>query len=263
MAKLTGILLMGGALAACGIKDKSGIASPQRTGSSQAERAYWAPPTLVSASRVSGGRIGLIGTGDPGSRIRLATPSGQVTLATADSRGFWRMVIPGATELRLFGLSMSQAARTIQAQGYLAATPGGEFGQLRAGAGALVIPRSGAGLRISAIDFDAQGAAVVSGFGVPSRPVAVAVDGEARGGEPADGAGRFTMGLEPLSPGDHSLAVTQGAAHAQAVVSVSPAAPLAGPFRAERTQTGWRIDWLTPGGGIQTTLLVIPGEPSS
>jgi hypothetical protein len=45
------------------------------------------------------------------------------------------------------------------------------------------------------------------------------------------------------------------------VVAVSPAAPLdASAFRATLTASGWRIDWLTPGGGVQTTLLTNSGE---
>ena len=48
----------------------------------------------------------------------------------------------------------------------------------------------------------------------------------------------------------------------QASATLSPALPLAhGPFRAARSATGWRIDWLTPGGGVQTTLLIQTAEP--
>ena len=44
----------------------------------------------------------------------------------------------------------------------------------------------------------------------------------------------------------------------------SAAAPLtAGPFLAARTASGWRIDWMTPGGGVQTTFLIAPPETMS
>jgi hypothetical protein len=43
----------------------------------------------------------------------------------------------------------------------------------------------------------------------------------------------------------------------QAVVEVSPAAPLAeGPLRSQLTSAGLRVDWMTPGGGEQSTLLI-------
>jgi hypothetical protein len=40
-------------------------------------------------------------------------------------------------------------------------------------------------------------------------------------------------------------------------VQVTPAAPLAqGPLRSQLTSAGLRVDWMTPGGGVQSTILV-------
>ncbi|MEO8925671.1 MAG: hypothetical protein ABI306_00790, partial [Caulobacteraceae bacterium] len=71
-------------------------------------------------------------------------------------------------------------------------------------------------------------------------------------------AGRFALALdEPLSVGDHQLALNGAGLHTETRVSISPAEPLRqGPFRAQLTPSGWRIDWMTPGGGAQTTLLI-------
>ena len=173
------------------------------------------------------------------------------------------MVIPGAGDVRLYGLSMSDGARTIQSQGYLAVTPEGEVAQLRAGGGGLAFTGAVRGLRILTIDFDDQGGAVVSGNGTPGGGVGLTVDGAPRGSAAVDAQGRFTLALnEPLAPGDHRVEATQGAARASAAVQVSPAAPLTGgPFRAERTGPGWRIDWITPGGGVQSTLILTGREP--
>jgi hypothetical protein len=69
---------------------------------------------------------------------------------------------------------------------------------------------------------------------------------------------------EPLTPGDHRLEAMGGKTAAAVTVPVSAAAALTdGPFRAVRTPFGWRIDWMTPGGGVQTTLLITPGEAMS
>jgi hypothetical protein len=195
----------------------------------------------------------------------MATPAGQAVFARADHRGLWRIALPAAADLRLLGLSMSQGARTIQAQGYLAVTPEGDLAQLRAGAGALVVASPGGGLRILAVDFDRQGGAVVSGIGAPGVDVELAVDGAARGAARVDAGRRFVLALnEPLAPGDHRLELRQGAGRAEVAVSVSPPAPLiGGPFRAERVAAGWRVDWLTPGGGLQGTLIVARGGPQA
>jgi hypothetical protein len=250
------------ALPACGAKPGPEIARSHASGSAAAERAYRAPPALVSASRTAGGRIALIGRAEPGSRVRVATPTGQAVTARADAGGLWRIVLPGAGEVRMFGLSMSEGERTVQSQGYLAVTPAGEVAQLRAGAGALVFIGAAGGLRLLAIDFDRQGAAVVSGSAGRRQGVAIAIDGAPRGLVAVDSSGRFGLALnEPLAAGDHRLELVQGAARSGASAAVSPAAPLAGgPFRAERMAAGWRIDWTTPGGGVQSTLLIAPGE---
>jgi hypothetical protein len=40
-------------------------------------------------------------------------------------------------------------------------------------------------------------------------------------------------------------------------VEVSPPLPAtAGPVRSTLSAGGWRIDWMTPGGGLQTTQLL-------
>jgi hypothetical protein len=43
----------------------------------------------------------------------------------------------------------------------------------------------------------------------------------------------------------------------QVAAQVTPASPLAtGPLRSQLTPAGLRVDWMTPGGGVQSTLLV-------
>jgi len=47
-------------------------------------------------------------------------------------------------------------------------------------------------------------------------------------------------------------------------VTLTPPAPLTlGHYRAAREKDGWRIDWMTPGGGAQATLLLAPEEPNT
>jgi hypothetical protein len=120
-------------------------------------------------------------------------------------------------------------------------------------------------LRILSVDFDRKGGVVVSGIGPPSRTVSLIADGAARGRALVDADGRFTFPFdEPLTPGTHMLEAVEGAAHSGAGVTLTPPTPLtAGPYRAVREVDGWRIDWLTPGGGAQATLLLSPEEPST
>ena len=184
---------------------------------------------------------------------------------SADRGGAWRAVLPAAARVRLLGLSMVEAGRTVQAEGYLAVTPQGLAAQLRAGAGALVMSRPGGVTRILAVDFDRKGGTVVSGVGTPKAGVNLRTDGVQRGQTTVNAAGQFALALnEPLAPGDHDVAVANAGVRDQIRVTVSPAAPLTGgPFAAARTPEGWRIDWMTPAGGVQTTVLIAAPEPAA
>jgi hypothetical protein len=250
------------ALAACEARNRVADTEGKSAGATTPERAYSAPPAVTAATRLSGGRILLEGQAQPGTRIRLATPAGAAILDEANWQGRWLTRVPASSNLRLFGLSMTAGARTVQAEGYLAVTPRGVAAQLRAGAGARVLAVGGGTTRILAVDFDHQGGAVVSGTGHPGAPLIIKTDGGSRAQLRIDADGRFSMALnEPLTPGDHRLEAVDGDTAAVVTVPVSAAAALTdGPFRAARTPFGWRIDWMTPGGGVQTTLLITPRE---
>ena len=221
---------------------------------------YLSPPSVTATAASPGGQLSLTGAAAPGLRVRVATPAGQAVWAPADERGVWTAVIPMAAEPRLFGLSMTDGAgkRTVQSEGYLAVLPDGRAAQLRAGAGAVVLGASGAGLQILAVDYDRQGGAVIAGLAAPGATVTVRVDGVQRGQSAADAEGRFDVALsQPLARGDHQIEAADGEHQAATVAPVSPAPNLtAGPYRAERAALGWRIDWLTPGGGVQSTIIV-------
>ncbi len=263
-ATLAALFLAGGlVLGACG--DEAG--SPDKamaSGGPGGEAAYRPPPEATFSQRQAGGLVVLGGTADPGTRVRLSSPGGALTPALASGRGAWRARLPASDQVRLFGLAAIDHGRTIQSDGYLAVTPGGQSAQLRAGAGAKVIGAKGP-LRILSIDFDRKGGVVISGIGPARATVSVRADGAPRGRVLADAAGRFSFPFdEPLTPGPHALEAVDGASRSVANVSLIPPAPLtAGPYRATRETDGWRIEWLTPGGGAQATLLLNPEEPNT
>ena len=188
----------------------------------------------------------------------LSTPAGEMVFNVADQKGAWRLVLPAPTQVRLFGLSMIDDHQTIQAEGYLALTPRGEVAQLRAGAGAKVFGPHAAGVHVLAVDFDRKGGAVVSGTAPPRAALTVMVDGASRGATAADDAGDFSVALnEPLAAGDHRLQVQGAGLSAESLITKSPAQPITNPpFHAIALQNGWRVDWMTPAGGLQSTILL-------
>lgn len=224
------------------------------------EAGYVRPPQLVVAQRLADGGVILTGRSDPRDRVRLSAPGGGAYGATADDAGRWTIGVPAADEVRLFGLSEVLAGRLVQSEGYiaLAPTPGPAAVVLRAGAGALALGAAPAHPRIVAIDCDAAGGAVISGLARPGSTLHLSIDNGAGVDTRADADGRYSIALgATMARGDHEAAVQAGADVTRARFTVGAAAPIAGPpFRGQRQADRWRIDWITPGGGVQTTYVL-------
>jgi hypothetical protein len=242
------------ALAACGRSPAPALptaAAPEPKG-----EGYLASPT-VTAAKIEGDRVVLEGQAEKGAQVRLATPEGQIQSAQADQQGHWRIVAMPADAPRIFGLSMTVDGRQIQAQGYVLLGADGAVTILRGGAGAVQLSVGGRP-RITAFDYDRAGGAVVSGVAPAGLALQVRGDGQLLGAGRADPAGRFSIPIsQPLAPGAHRLQLLGERVNATAAVEVSPAEPLdATPFRSRQVAGGLRADWMTPGGGVQTTLIL-------
>ena len=218
---------------------------------------YLSPP-MVTGGVWSPGGVTLTGTAAPGAQVGLTSPSGARVAASSDATGRWTATLAEAAAPSIYGLAMELEGRAIQSEGYLLLTPEGRVWQLRAGAGARLLAGPPAG-GLTALDYDAGGAVIVSGQAPPETPVAISVDGrpatQARGG--ADGRLSVTL-AQPLAPGPHVVSFASGANPPREAAFTIEAQPptLAEPMRTERQTGRWRIDWLTPGGGVQTTLLM-------
>lgn len=226
------------------------------SGATAGERAYHPPPRIVSASP-GPSAIVVDGLATAGATVRVATPRGSVMVTRAGRDGRWRLIIQRSTTVKLFGLAMIEAGRTVQSEGYLAIPPSGSAAQLRAGSGALVFAPTAPGPRLLAVDYDGKGGAVVSGIARPGASVSLSVDGARRDVASADPQGRFSMALdEPPFAGGHSLAVAAAGSQSQVSLPPNPVALRQAPFEASPSSGGWRIVWMTPGGGLQATLLL-------
>ena len=233
-------------LAGCG-RRPAAVAEPPDA----AAPGYAAPPT---ASGLSGQT--LTGMAEPGAKVRLNSPGGAALETNAGADGLWRLALPPSPEPRIFGVSETTGGRRVQGQGYVLVDPGGKAAVLRAGAGALRLdPRPSPAL--TALDYDAAGGAVISGTAPAQSLVFLKLDGRQLAEAKADAGGRYTIALaQPLERGVHTIEVSGDAFKSAARAEVSRPAPLvAGPLRRQLVTGGLRADWLTPGGGVQTTLL--------
>lgn len=247
-------------LAACGGGPASAPAQPK----AEADDAGYGPAPAVTAIQAAGGNLVLTGTGTPKATVRLATPGGVALAGAVDASGHWRLTTPSHPAAAIYGLSQSLAGRTVQSEGYLLITPEERGVLLRAGVGALTIGDQPA-VGVTSFDVDRDGAAVVSGKGPPGGSVSAHLDGRKLGEGRIDPDGRFSLPLSgpAVSPGHHYLKVFGDSLDETLAIDASPAAPLTeGPFRATQTPAGLRVDWMTPGGGVQTTLVPSSRAPS-
>ncbi|MCF8505626.1 MAG: hypothetical protein K9G59_11975 [Caulobacter sp.] len=219
---------------------------------------YVKPPSVLAARSGRGGTA-LAGLATPGARVLLVAPDGGQTEARADDKGAWMIMAPPTATLRLYGLAMTVGERSVQAEGFLALTPDGRLAQLRPGAGALVLSPASRRPRILALDFDRDGAAMVSGVGTISAEVGLRLDRTAAGGSMIDRQGRFSFALSrPMSQAAHDLEISGEGGEDTVTVTTSQPTDPGDLYRASRLAGAWRIDWRTPGGGVQSTLLFDP-----
>jgi hypothetical protein len=249
-------------LAACGRADsESGRAPP--ASAEAADPGYRAPPQIADLTRGPEGSLSLSGRAMPSSQVRLASPAGARLETTADGQGLWRTPLGPVSEPALYGLSAEIGGRRLQAEGYVAILPGAPtVALLRAGAGAQVLGDGQPGPRLLAVDFDSAGVTVVSGLAGAGAPVRVLVDGQVAIEAPAAADGRFSLTLpKALPPGSHRIQALTAKGAAAVSIMVGPIAPLTeGPYRIKPVDGGWRVDWMTPGEGLQITLLLTSSE---
>jgi hypothetical protein len=228
--------------------------------SASAEAGYVQPPRFTAAARLGDGDVEVVGRARRNANVRLTSPDGSSLAAVTDSRGAFSLAVPRSGAVRLYGLAEDVDGHQVRGVGYLAVvpSPGQPAVVLRAGTGAEALGAPSAAPKISAVDFDVSGLVVVSGLARPGSPVRLSVDSAGGVDGRANSQGRYTLALTAaLKGGDHQLQVQSPLGQAAARFHVSPAGPISGsPFRAVRQSAGWRIDWLTPAGGEQTTLVV-------
>ncbi|MET0272818.1 MAG: hypothetical protein ABW360_07490 [Phenylobacterium sp.] len=221
-----------------------------------ADPATYVSPPAVTTARPEGGALRLEGTAPSAAVVRLAAPGGVALSVTAGKDGRWALTLPAASAAQIWGLSMTVDGRRVQAQGYLLTTPKGQAAMRRAGAGAIRLDPQPAGA-IGAVDFDRDGGAVVSGRAPAGAVVLIRLDGRGAAEGRADATGRFEISFDHPGVGSHRLQLFGDGFQDATVVATAAAQPLAGrPLRSQLTSGGLRCDWTTPGGGLQSTVIV-------
>lgn len=228
---------------------------------SEAERAgYLSGPEITRVAAGPGGALVVHGRARPLGRVRAILPTGEAYGATADDQGRFALELPATGQAQLVAITAEEGSRSTPAEGWLFAPAGdpAHAAVLRAGAPSRSLAPD-AGL-LAVVDFDSGGGVGVSGVTEAGGDVRLSLDGASAGQAKADKQGRFTIRLDRVSPGVHRLRVAGAGASQERIIDFAPAAP-AQRFAAVRTAEAWRVDWLTPGGGAQSTLVFTGVRP--
>jgi hypothetical protein len=262
MKAAAALIVVALALTGCGRSAPTGQSSSQPTAAAD-DSGYRQPPNVSQAVRAQGGTVVLSGRALPDATVRLASPDGRGQETAADSSGGWSLAVKSDGPA-IYSLSQEADGRRDHAQGYVAVLPhGAPAAVLRSGAGAVSLAGAPGRPQILAVDFDGSGATVVSGWAAPGKALRVLVDGVAVNEGAAGPSGRFFLALpKPLTPGTRTVRVAAPDGSADEVaLDVSQAAPLAGVLHAAARGSAWRLDWMTPAGGGQSTVLFAPSGP--
>jgi len=249
-----------GAVALCVVASACGRTAPTHEAAAPAPSpltAYLAPPQLIRADRRPAAVL-ISGAGAPGATIRLASPNGSVIAGEVDRAGGWRLSAPVGQTPRLYSLSETIGGRQVRATGYLAVlpAPGPAAVTLHPAAAASMAPTDPE-RGLASLDYDAAGAAVAGGRASAGENVKLLLDGKDAGEDRADSKGAFSAVLsKSLGPGGHVIVASGERLQAEAKFTAArPIRIATPPFDSQRLAGAWRIDWLTPGGGVQSTVL--------
>lgn len=220
--------------------------------------AYAAPPVAHRVQADGSGAITVIGRAGPDERVRLIQMDGTAHGVTADAAGVFAVTVPGGADAdRLFNLSVERAGQSVSSDGWLfsAAIAPARAVMLRVGGASLPV---GAAPLLAVVDMDAGGGVAMSGLAQAGEMVRVAVDGQMRGQVRAGPDGRwFTVLAATVTPGEHQVTVTVGERREQRLLSLVPVRSN-GALETAQVDGAVRVAWALPGGGSQTTWILLP-----
>lgn len=229
----------------------------QTTDSELTQPAYAAPPVASAVEVSSQGGLTVRGQAGPDERVRLIQMDGTAHGVTAGGDGAFAIVVPGVTATNLlFNLSVERAGQSVSSDGWLfspAAAPTRAV-MLRAGGASRPV---GAAPLLATIDMDPGGGVALAGRAEPGAMVSINIDGQARGRAEAGEDGVWFMVLTSAVPaGPHTLVARAGEEEARAELNLAPSRP-EGALETVAVPSGVRIAWGLPGGGSQTTWVLL------
>ena len=217
-----------------------------------------APPEITAVSQDNTGSFIVEGQALPDGRVRFTYAGQRAIGVTADSHGRYKAELPATGLGGLYDLSIEDGGRLMYADGRLF-IPSGQAAKavlMRTGSPSRPIMRR-AGV-VSVVDYDSAGALGLSGYVAPNAKVQVILGDEIRAEATSDATGYYTATTQipPPTATDAPVTLIVQAKGQSVTHSFSVSLPNGKPAdRIRREGQAWRVDWVLPGGGTQTTLV--------
>lgn len=251
MREFASAVLMAGLLAGC-----SPDAAP--TDVAPDTPTYAAPPVADIVRTDGSGAITVVGRAGRDERVRLIQMDGSAHGVTADGTGAFAVAVPGSAGTdRLFNLSVERAGQSVSSDGWL-------FSPAAAPARAVMLRVGGASLPVgdapllAVVDMDAGGGVAMSGRAEPGATVRIALDGQALDSIEAGPNGVwFAVLAAAVTPGVHQISASVGDRREQRELTLGPTRPTTA-VDAAPVDGAIRVAWALPGGGSQTTWILLP-----
>jgi len=219
--------------------------------------AYAAPPTAERVEQKGGGMVAVSGRAGPDERVRMIRLDGVAHGVTADGTGAFEIPATLGQGIEpLFNLSVERAGQSVSSDGWLyvpVAAPERAV-MLRVGGASLPV---GAAPLLAVVDMDGGGGVALSGRAEPDAEVRISIDGSARGTARAGPDGIwFSVLALALAPGNHQISVTAGNQRDQRQLALA-GVRAEGAVEAVQVDGAIRVAWALPGGGSQTTWILL------
>lgn len=222
------------------------------------EAGYARAPVITGVNQSDPSTFVVTGLATQNGRVRVVYQSSHSVGVTADSKGRFRADVPAAAPGGIYDLSMDDNGRSMHADGRLFVPQGHPEKAVLLRSGTPSQSLLNANTVVAVIDIGGNGGAAVTGRVAPNSDVKIFEGTDLRGQARSDAQGNYSITTRILppteTPATWSFTVQTGNASLNENVVVSL------PNSAARDQIsavddGWRVDWVLPGGGMQSSFV--------
>ena len=217
---------------------------------------YTPAPQITGVQQNGPNGFVITGQADPDGRVRFLYGQQRAIGVTADSKGRFRAELPAGQMGGLYDLSIEDTGRLLHAEGRLFVPPmhPTKAVLMRTGSPSQSLFNQSEALAV--MDYDGAGAVAFSGRVAPRTQVNFILNGEIRARVTSDDKGFYSATGQMNAPGSAPAVIGLGLQ--AGAIQATHQVPVSLPATADQVTPqgdGWRVDWVVPGGGIQTTIV--------